>query len=101
MDPVKGHTVGDDVISEVTEKIKQSGMPQLGFPVCPHCGNDPATMCTMPVTFGLIECLVIYCANEKCRKVFTVEVCGIKESPIVGGIKESPIVGARRRIIGS
>jgi hypothetical protein len=52
------------------------------LPVCPYCEQDPADMRSIPLGMGPLKCLVVYCSNPACRKIFAVQVLGM-EQPMV------------------
>jgi hypothetical protein len=53
------------------------------FPVCPHCGIDPAVLNANMANIGKFMCLVVFCANLHCRRIVTVEVIGELEPRVV------------------
>lgn len=55
-------------------------------PVCPHCGQDPASFKTLgPIQSGALLMVITYCGNEACRKVWNSAIVGTAEPRIVPG----------------
>ncbi len=68
------------MIDELLNRVPQEGeraekLPKL-TPRCPYCGEDPAKFVTAYVEAGELATMVVYCAVQKCRKIFTIQVLG-------------------------
>lgn len=55
--------------------------PQI-LPRCPHCGEDPLKLNMMSQAFpGGVIASLLFCANEKCRGLFSAQIVGMAEQP--------------------
>lgn len=51
-------------------------------PVCPYCGDDPAQVSSQGLfQLGPMEIVVIYCANQACRKIYSVQSIQFHAAP--------------------
>jgi hypothetical protein len=55
---------------------------RFGDPVCPYCGADPANIRGRNIQVGPYSVLVLRCANENCRKIFSAFMVGFEESQV-------------------
>ncbi len=66
------------------------------YPACPHCGQDPATLASLPIQMGVLQNIVIFCGNPACRKIINVQVMAVEGPRVVpaGARSLERIVGA-------
>ena len=74
-----------------TQKAPQQPPPVMS-PVCPHCGDDPASLTALKVQTpdGSIV-LVHMCANSECRAIFSIQAIQLPSA--AAQAEQSPIVG--------
>jgi hypothetical protein len=70
-------------LEKLTKKQKAE-VPRQLLPICPHCGIDPARFACTPIKMGSMIAMVFFCANPGCRKIFTAQITGVDQSPLVG-----------------
>lgn len=53
-------------------------------PVCPYCLADPAMISLRgPIVLGNLVGVIIFCGNPDCRKIWTIDIVGKQEQPLV------------------
>lgn len=58
--------------------------PKTQLPVCPHCLADPFLVSSVPAKVGHSHVVILFCGNDSCRKVFSVELVAIDPPAIIG-----------------
>lgn len=56
----------------LSSKVQDDAPSQTVYPVCPHCGADPALIGGIISQLGGMPMLVVFCGNLDCRKIHTV-----------------------------
>lgn len=70
--------MGDEPKIEPKEPPKNIEMLS---PVCPHCGQSPVELISRRITMSDgVMLLIVFCANEKCLKLFGTSFMGFAQS---------------------
>jgi hypothetical protein len=60
-------------------KLESELREGIAFPVCPHCGTDPAEIMRLRYDFDdgvVVETL--FCAKPECRALFGAQIVGVE-----------------------
>lgn len=70
------------VKGDIDMETKESNTEEkVALPMCPYCGLDPVLISARSMFLNDIHCLMIFCGNTDCRKLFAVEAIGKVEAP--------------------
>ncbi len=70
-----------NALKDETQPVPVEPPAQI-LPVCPHCGDDPMKLSTLPQPFpGNMVGAIFYCGNPACRKFFNAQIFGAMPTP--------------------
>lgn len=53
------------------------------LPVCPHCGQDPASVTIRQFMLGNAKTALLFCGNPECRTILTVQVLAFEQPRVL------------------